>query len=165
MQQLKQRIAILFLILFTLPALAQDKPNVVLVLMDNFGWGELGTYGGGILRGAPTPRIDSLATEGMKLLNFNVEAQCTPSRAAILRNGWKRTTRNLRRRKLRGKRRRRRKRRKLFRFVGMTTPSHRNNDIFGTIQIYSFLLMTKIREGNQWVSLSIFCISKIFLFL
>lgn len=52
--------------------------------MDNFGWGELGCYGGGILRGAATPRIDSLARDGMRLLNFNVEAQCTPSRAAIM---------------------------------------------------------------------------------
>jgi len=65
-------------------AFAQDKPNIVLVFMDNFGWGELGTYGGGVLRGAPTPRIDSIAAEGMKLRNFNVEAQCTPSRAAIM---------------------------------------------------------------------------------
>jgi arylsulfatase len=63
---------------------AQEKPNIVLVFMDNFGWGELGCYGGGVLRGAPTPRIDRLADEGMKLLNFNVEAQCTPSRAAIM---------------------------------------------------------------------------------
>ncbi len=60
------------------------KPNIVLVFMDNFGWGELGCYGGGILRGAPTPRIDKLASEGMRLLNFNVEWQCTPSRAAIM---------------------------------------------------------------------------------
>ncbi len=52
--------------------------------MDNFGWGELGVYGGGVIRGAPTPRIDALANEGMRLLNFNVEAQCTPSRAAIM---------------------------------------------------------------------------------
>ncbi|MGH6643921.1 MAG: sulfatase-like hydrolase/transferase, partial [Bradyrhizobium sp.] len=36
------------------------------------------------LRGAPTPRIDRLATEGLRLTNFNVEAQCTPSRSAIL---------------------------------------------------------------------------------
>ena len=36
------------------------KPNIVLVLMDNPGWGELGVYGGGILRGAPTPRLDRL---------------------------------------------------------------------------------------------------------
>jgi arylsulfatase A-like enzyme len=46
--------------------------------------GELGVYGGGILRGAPTPRIDKLAAEGMRLLHFNVEASCTPSRAAIM---------------------------------------------------------------------------------
>ena len=41
-------------------------------------------YGGGILRGAPTPRIDKLASEGTRLTNFNVEAQCTPSRSAIM---------------------------------------------------------------------------------
>jgi arylsulfatase A-like enzyme len=63
---------------------AQTKPNVILINMDNFGWGELGCYGGGVLRGAPTPRIDKLASEGLRLLNFNVEAQCTPSRAALM---------------------------------------------------------------------------------
>jgi arylsulfatase len=60
------------------------KPNIVFFFWDNFGWGELGCYGGGVLRGAPTPRIDALAGEGLKLLNFNVEAQCTPSRSAVL---------------------------------------------------------------------------------
>jgi len=60
------------------------KPNIVFILMDNLGYGELGCYGGGILRGAPTPRIDALASEGTRLLNFNVEAQCTPSRSAIM---------------------------------------------------------------------------------
>jgi hypothetical protein len=34
-----------------------DKPNIVVFLWDNFGWGELGCCGGGILRGAPTPRM------------------------------------------------------------------------------------------------------------
>src|SRR5208282_1398842 len=38
----------------------------------------------GILRGAPTPRIDELAKQGMTLLNFNVEAQCTPTRSAFM---------------------------------------------------------------------------------
>ena len=77
---------VLALSLLLLPgnAYAQQKPNIVLVLMDNLGWGEPGVYGGGILRGAPTPRIDQLAAEGMRLLNFNVEAQCTPSRAALM---------------------------------------------------------------------------------
>ncbi|MFG1359979.1 arylsulfatase [Xanthobacter pseudotagetidis] len=60
------------------------KPNVVFILTDNLGYGELGCYGGGALRGAPTPRADALAAEGMRFTNFNVEAQCTPSRSAIM---------------------------------------------------------------------------------
>src|SRR5262245_8691759 len=60
------------------------KPNILFVLMDNLGYGELGSYGAGVLRGAPTARIDRLAIEGTRLTNFNVEAQCTPSRSAIL---------------------------------------------------------------------------------
>jgi len=68
----------------TQPAASSKKPNIVLMLTDNLGYGELGIYGGGILRGAPTPRIDKLASEGTRLLNFNVEAQCTPSRSALM---------------------------------------------------------------------------------
>ena len=63
---------------------AQTKPNVVVMMVDNLGWGEIGVYGGGILRGARTPRLDQLAAEGMRLLNFNVEPQCTPSRSALM---------------------------------------------------------------------------------
>jgi arylsulfatase len=76
------------LAMFAPAALAQSpterKPNIVFILMDNLGYGEVGVYGGGITRGAPTPRIDQLAAEGMRLTNFNVEAQCTPSRSAFL---------------------------------------------------------------------------------
>jgi arylsulfatase len=64
--------------------MSSRQPNIVFFYWDNFGWGELGCYGGGVLRGAPTPRIDKLAGEGLRLLNFNVEAQCTPSRSALL---------------------------------------------------------------------------------
>ena len=63
---------------------AATPPNILLILMDNFGYGELGVYGGGEIRGAPTPRIDQLAAEGIRLTNFNVEAQCTPSRSALM---------------------------------------------------------------------------------
>jgi len=63
---------------------AQHKPNILMILVDNLGYGELGVYGGGELRGAPTPRIDKLASEGMRLTNFNVEPQCTPSRSALM---------------------------------------------------------------------------------
>ena len=61
-----------------------DTPNIVLILMDNFGWGEIGVYGGGELRGAPTPNIDSIAHDGLRLTNYNVEAECVPSRASLM---------------------------------------------------------------------------------
>ena len=52
---------------------ADEKPNVVLILADNVGYGDLGPYGGGELRGAPTPRIDQLAREGLRLTQYLVE--------------------------------------------------------------------------------------------
>jgi Sulfatase len=63
---------------------SNGPPNIVYFLVDNLGYGELGCYGGGILRGADTRSIDAFATEGMKLLNFAPEAQCTPSRSALM---------------------------------------------------------------------------------
>ena len=59
-------------------------PNIVFIFADNLGYGELGSYGGGITRGAPTPRLDALAREGTRLTNFNVEPSCTPSRSAVM---------------------------------------------------------------------------------
>ena len=70
--------------LFAPATYAEDKPNIVLVFLDNFGWGEPGFNGGGIIRGAETPRMDRLASEGLRLTNFNVEVQCTPSRSALM---------------------------------------------------------------------------------
>ena len=61
-----------------------EKPNVVFILADNVGYGDLGPYGGGELRGAPTPRIDQLAAEGLRLTQFLVEPACSPSRAALM---------------------------------------------------------------------------------
>lgn len=63
---------------------AQQKPNVVFLHVDNLGYGELGCYGGGILRGAETKRIDQFAQEGFQLLNYAPEAQCTPCRSALM---------------------------------------------------------------------------------
>jgi len=62
----------------------ERPPNIVLMLSDNLGFGEIGAYGGGALRGAPTPRLDQLAAEGLRLTNFNVEVECTPSRSALM---------------------------------------------------------------------------------
>lgn len=83
---MKTKLSCLLLsLLLSLPSWAQpEKPNIVLILLDNLGYGELGVYGGGVLRGTETPRIDQLAAEGMRLTNFNVEPQCTPSRSALM---------------------------------------------------------------------------------
>jgi arylsulfatase len=61
-----------------------SRPNVVFLLADNLGYGDVGCYGAGEQRGMPTPNIDKLASEGVKLNQFMVEAACTPSRAALL---------------------------------------------------------------------------------
>jgi arylsulfatase A-like enzyme len=59
--------------------LAQDKPNIVYILVDNWGWGDISVQGSTV----PTPRIDKLATQGIRFANFNVQNQCTPTRSAI----------------------------------------------------------------------------------
>ena len=64
------------------PAPQDARPNVVLIFPDNLGWGEVGAYGS--VRGVPTPNIDSIAAQGIRLDNFNVEFSCTVSRAALL---------------------------------------------------------------------------------
>jgi arylsulfatase len=63
-------------------SIAQKKPNVILIFPDNLGVGEVAAFGGA--RGVPTPNIDRIGTEGIRLTNFNVEYSCTPSRIAIL---------------------------------------------------------------------------------
>lgn len=60
------------------------KPNIVWFHVDNLGLGELGCYGGGEVRGTPTNRIDGFAREGLQLWHYVVEAQCTPSRSALM---------------------------------------------------------------------------------
>ena len=72
-----------WLLCLTAPCSAQ-KPNIVLMLADNLGYGDVGFLGtGGELRGMPTPRIDQLAREGLYFTQFLTEPGCTPSRAAL----------------------------------------------------------------------------------
>ncbi|MEZ4992861.1 MAG: sulfatase-like hydrolase/transferase [Saprospiraceae bacterium] len=71
----------LFLWLFT-GAYAQQPPNIILIFPDNLGIGEVASYGG--VRNVPTPNIDRIGWEGIRLTNFNVEYTCIPSRAAIM---------------------------------------------------------------------------------
>lgn len=82
---MKQTIFLLLLIFTISWSQAQQKrPNVVIMLADNVGYGDIGAYGGGIMRGMPTPNIDKLASEGMQFTQFLVEPGCTPSRSALM---------------------------------------------------------------------------------
>ncbi len=65
------------------PAQAQNKPNIILLVSDDTGYGDLGPYGGGVGRGMPTPNIDRLAAEGITLFSFYAQPSCTPGRAAM----------------------------------------------------------------------------------
>ena len=62
---------------------ASDKPNILLIVSDDTGYGDLGPYGGGVGRGMPTPNIDKLAQEGMTFFDFYAQPSCTPGRAAM----------------------------------------------------------------------------------
>lgn len=64
------------------PAPAQ-KPNIIMIISDDTGYGDLGPYGGGAGRGMPTPNIDKLAAEGMTFFSFYAQPSCTPGRAAM----------------------------------------------------------------------------------
>lgn len=60
------------------------RPNILVVLFDDVGWGDFGCYGGGVAVGAPTPNIDRLAHEGLMLTSCYSQPTCTPSRASLM---------------------------------------------------------------------------------
>ena len=59
------------------------KPNIILIVSDDFGYGDAGCYLGGEGRGMPTPNLDRLADEGMMFTSFYAQPSCTPGRAAM----------------------------------------------------------------------------------
>ena len=61
-----------------------QKPNIVIIMTDDVGWGDLGCYGGGTMRGAPTPNLDRMAAEGMRFLDYSGQASCTAGRASFI---------------------------------------------------------------------------------
>lgn len=74
-------IALLTAVSFFLPAIAAEKPNIIFILADDLGWGDLGCYGHAITR---TPNLDQLAKEGTLFTNFYVcGSVCSPSRCAF----------------------------------------------------------------------------------
>ncbi|MGO8873592.1 MAG: arylsulfatase [Acidimicrobiales bacterium] len=63
-----------------LPTPPEDAPNVVLIVLDDVGFAQLGCYGSDI----ETPFIDAVAAEGVRLTNFHTTALCSPTRACLL---------------------------------------------------------------------------------
>jgi arylsulfatase A-like enzyme len=67
-----------------------DLPNIVLIVVDDLGYGDLGVYGGKVIK---TLRIDRMAAEGVRMTNFYASAPvCTPSRAALLTGRYAKRT-------------------------------------------------------------------------
>lgn len=60
------------------------KPNILVLVADDFGWGDVGVYGGGVAVGAATPNIDRLARQGLQLTSTYSQPTCTPTRSAIV---------------------------------------------------------------------------------
>jgi arylsulfatase A-like enzyme len=84
MKPILKIVIVALLCLVALPAVAQQsKPNILLIVSDDTGWGDLGPYGGGEGRGMPTPAFDKMAAEGMTFFSFYGQPSCTPGRAAI----------------------------------------------------------------------------------
>ncbi len=59
---------------------ADGRPNVVIMLVDDLGWSDLGCFGGEI----DTPNLDAIAGRGLRYTNFHVAAMCSPTRASLL---------------------------------------------------------------------------------
>src|SRR5664279_28586 len=57
------------------------KPTLVVILVDDMGYGDIGPFGSKLNR---TPNLDRMATEGMKLTSFYAAPVCTPSRAQMM---------------------------------------------------------------------------------
>ena len=60
------------------------KPNIVMIMTDDVGYGDLGCYGGGENRGCLTPHLDRMASEGMRFTNYYGQASCTAGRASFI---------------------------------------------------------------------------------
>jgi len=60
------------------------KPNIIILMTDDVGWMDLGVYGGGADRGAPTPNLDRLANEGMRFTDYYAQPTCTLGRLAVM---------------------------------------------------------------------------------
>lgn len=74
-----------FISVFICTSLLAAKPNIVLVITDDQGYGDLACYGNPVIK---TPNIDKLASESSQLSNYHVAPTCSPTRAALQSGHW-----------------------------------------------------------------------------
>jgi arylsulfatase len=72
-------------------AVADDRPNIVVILCDDMGFSDIGCYGGEI----KTPNLDRLAANGLRFTDFHNNAKCTETRASLLTGLWHQQSKNL----------------------------------------------------------------------
>ena len=77
-------LAFLFTSILLLPTVAlaaSPHPNVVLVITDDQGYGDLGAHGNSMIK---TPQMDELYSQSVRLTNFHVDPTCSPTRSALM---------------------------------------------------------------------------------
>jgi len=80
---LKSILYVLFLISFSLSS--QEKPNIIYILADDLGYGDLGCYGSELNK---TPHLDKLSKQGVRFTSFYAAAWCMPSRIALMTGNY-----------------------------------------------------------------------------
>ena len=70
----------LFLTSFLFVSSINAQPNVIIILTDDLGWGDVSYHGGSI----PTPNIDKLVSKGVEMNRFYSDPSCSPTRASML---------------------------------------------------------------------------------
>ena len=69
------------LLLGTLMTMAAERPNIIFILTDDQGYGDLSAHGNPILK---TPNLDKLRSESVRFTDFQVSPTCSPTRSALL---------------------------------------------------------------------------------
>lgn len=70
----------LFTVVFTTVQASEAKPNIIVILVDDMGWSDIGCFGSEI----PTPNLDKLAANGLRFTQFYNTGRCCPTRASLL---------------------------------------------------------------------------------
>ena len=84
----RAQILLINVLLFACSVSAEEKPNIILIMVDDMGFSDIGCYGGEV----DTPNLDQLANEGMRFTQFYNNAKCTTTRASMLTGLYPRGT-------------------------------------------------------------------------